>query len=120
MNAPVQLSGSIQTRINVIATEVKTFPAKENRPAGQYQILKCILHGFKDGAPTIDVGTMRVFGELAKEPVKSGDYFAEFDVGVGYRGDEKGEIVARLVGLKPAQPQDSKAGMQSPVAKVTA
>jgi hypothetical protein len=122
MNAPVNapgLSGSLQTRIQVLATEVKTYKGKEGRPDGQYQMVKCVLHGFKDGAPYIDVGTLRVFGELAKAPVTPGDYFAEFDIAVGYRGDEKGEIVARLVGLKPAQPQDVRPGFQSPVAKVT-
>lgn len=123
MNAPVNtpaLAGSMQTRIQVLATEIKTYKGKEGRPDGQYQLVKCVLNGFKDGLPYIDVGTLRVFGDLAKEPVKAGDYFAQFDIAVGYRGDEKGEIVARLVGLTPAQPQDVRPGFKSPVPAVTA
>jgi hypothetical protein len=125
MNAPVSpaapvLSGSVQKRIEVIACDVKTYKGKDGRPDGQYQVLQCIVRGYKDGTPTVEVGTMRVFGEMAKEPVKTGEYFAEFDIAVGWRGDDKGEIGARLIGLKPAQPQDAKPGMQSPVQTVKA
>lgn len=80
------------TRLQVIATETL-----KSKAGNQYQVLKCILHGVK-----LDVGSMRVYGDLAKTEIPVGDYFADFDIEVGF-GDRAGEIVPRLVSLTPVR-----------------
>ncbi len=85
------------TRLQVLASETL-----KSKSGNEYQVLKCVVHGVK-----LDVGTLRVYGELAKTPVQPGDYTAEWDLGVGY-GDDAGNIVPRLQSLIPLRPASSK------------
>lgn len=87
----------MKERLTVLASEIKTYAAKEGRPAGQFQILQCIVHGVDlQGAPRMLVGELRLFGDLAKEDVLPGDYDATFHLAVDQKTKEIGGRLATL------------------------
>ncbi|NSL54910.1 hypothetical protein [Uliginosibacterium aquaticum] len=94
-------------RLQVFASEIK---ASQKDASRKYQVLQCGLH-----AETFVVGEIRVYGDLAKEPIQPGDYFAEFNWGKGF-GDNAGQLIPRLVGLNPAPRGAASKPAQAPAA----
>lgn len=92
----------MSTRLQVLASE-----QLKSKSGNDYQVLQCVLHGSK-----ILVGKLRVYGDLAKNPILPGDYVAEFDWAEGF-GDQAGLLVPRLLELNGVRPNPPKAAVQS-------
>lgn len=90
------------TRLQVLASE-----QLKSKSGNDYQVLQCVLHSQK-----LLVGKLRVYGDLAKNPIQPGDYIAEFDWAEGF-GDQAGLLVPRLLELNGIRPAAPKAAAQS-------
>jgi hypothetical protein len=91
-------------RLQVLAAEVKTSAAKPGKNPVQYQVLQCCIHGAK-----LEVGVLRVFGDLAQSVIEPGFYIPEFGLQQGWRDTEKGEVIPSLIALH----RDGKAPSQT-------
>lgn len=108
------MSNKFASLVEVLTVEKQEGKVRADGTKPVWSVARCVVFG-QDFRDVVTVGRLRIPKAL-EETVKPGKFTASFSLGVPDWGDNKGDIIAQLVGLVPAPPVASAAASTPKVA----